>query len=87
MCSYLGNVSFRGRTCILLSIIVIFEQDVGKRRIFRLTLLVLINYVNFHRGIVIYGLCYSLVCLDRAFKIDTLLQKTKQTCFLNTHSK
>ena len=48
-----------------------FEQDVGKRRIFRLTLFVLINYVNFHRGTVIYGLCYSLVSLDRVVKMDT----------------
>jgi hypothetical protein len=64
-----------------------FEEDVGKRRIFRLTLLVLINYVNFHRDIVIYELCDSLVHLDRAVKMDTLLQKRKQTCFLNTESK
>lgn len=64
-----------------------FEQDVGKRRIFRLMLLVLINYVNFQGGIVIYGLCDSLVCVGRAVKLDGLLQKRKQTCLINTQSK
>jgi hypothetical protein len=62
-----------------------FQQDVGERRVFRLTLLVLINYVNFYRDIVISGLCDSLA--RRTVKMDSLLQQRKQTSFLNTLCK